>query len=47
MDLCVDAGVLAEGLVVVHKLSARLLVQARFGEGHDQKTLYHLEDVLE
>ena len=47
MDLCVDAGVLAEGFVVVHKLSARLLVQARFGEGHDQKTLYHLEDVLE
>ena len=47
MDLCVDAGMLAEGFVVVHKLAARLLVQARLGEWYDQKALNHLEDVLE
>ena len=47
VDLCVDAGVLAEGIVVVHELTAGLLVQTRLREGHNQETLDNFEDVLQ
>ena len=47
MDLGVDAGMLTEGVVVVHELATGLLIQAGFGEWDNQKAFYDLEDVLE
>ena len=47
MDARVDSCVLAERIIVIHKLATSLFVQTRFRERHYQKTLDDLEDVAE
>lgn len=47
MNLGVDLGMLAERVVVIHELTAGLLVQAGLWEGDDEQALDDLEDVFE
>ena len=46
MNLGVDLGMLAKRVVVIHELTAGLLVQAGLWEGDDEQALDDLEDVF-
>ncbi len=47
MDLGINLSVHTKLVIIVHELASSLLIQARLGEGNDQKAANDLKNVLQ